>query len=125
MSLLDRLMALLKVDTRPAGERWGRNCPHCNWPSSIRSSHSESPVLWEQLRWCNNPMCGHTWIDYVEAHRTLSPSAIPNPNVHIPLSPHVRRDLVAAEMQRRPPAEQLSLLGEPCIDMTHTRDCTQ
>ena len=99
---------------RPEGQRWGRVCPHCGAPSKIRSSRQITTAYAEQLRWCENPLCGHIWIDSVEALRTLSPSAIPNHEINIPLSPHVRREQVVAVMQQpepRKPPEQMDLLG--------------
>jgi hypothetical protein len=39
---------------------------------------------------CNNPECGHTYIVNMEFARTLSPSAMPNLALNLPLSPNVR-----------------------------------
>lgn len=93
---------------RPQGQRWGRVCPHCKGPSTIRSSQQVTPSYSEILRICANPLCGHVWIDSVEAVRTLSPSAIPDPEIYIPLSQHVRRDGVIAVMNQ---SEQLDIFG--------------
>ena len=94
---------------RPDGQRWGRRCPHCKGPSKIRSSTQITPAYSETLRLCENPLCGHIWIDGVEAIRTLSPSGTPDPDVHIPLSRHIRRDQVVAAMNQ---VEQLDLYGD-------------
>ncbi|MDR6387592.1 hypothetical protein J2803_000184 [Paraburkholderia phenoliruptrix] len=48
---------------------------------------------------CNNAECGHTYVVNMEFARTLSPSAMPNLSLKLPLSPHVRERL----------AEQLEL----------------
>ena len=93
---------------RPEGQRWGRVCPHCGGPSKIRSSQQITPAYSEQLRLCENPLCGHIWIDGVEAVRTLSPSSVPNPEIHIPLSRHIRREQVAATMKQ---SEQMDIFG--------------
>lgn len=39
--------------------------------------------------------CGHTYVVNMEFARTLSPSAIPNLSLQLPLSPHVRERLAA------------------------------
>ena len=39
---------------------------------------------------CANPECGHTYVVNMEFARTLSPSAVPNLALQLPLSPHVR-----------------------------------
>jgi hypothetical protein len=94
---------------RPDGQRWGRVCPHCKGPSKIRSSQQVTPVYSEQLRVCENPFCGHVWIDGIEAVRTLSPSGTPDAEVAIPISRHIRRDQVAASLAQ---TEQLDIFGE-------------
>lgn len=112
MSLFDRMALFFNRKPRAEYKRLGRACPHCGWASVIRSSEQKAPTYSEQLRLCQNPLCGHIWIDAVEAHRTLSPSAIPNPEVFIPLSKHIKRDSVIRVMQRQNPLEQLDLLPE-------------
>ena len=93
---------------RPAGERWGRVCPHCGGPSKIRSSQQITPVYSEQLRTCENVLCGHVWIDGIEAVRTLSPSSVPNQEINIPFSRHIRREQIVAAMA----VDQADLFGE-------------
>jgi predicted RNA-binding Zn-ribbon protein involved in translation (DUF1610 family) len=66
-------------------------CPHCRTLPIARSSRELSATMRELRFICANPDCGHTWIAHLEIVRTLSPSACPNPEVRIPLSPHVRR----------------------------------
>ena len=94
---------------RPDGQRWGRVCPHCGAPSKIRSSQQITPSYAEQLRWCENPLCGHIWVDSIEAVRTLSPPAVPNPEINIPLSRHIRRDQVVALMNQ---SEQFDIFDQ-------------
>lgn len=69
-------------------------CPHCKASSEIRTSRMVSPTMRESIYQCTNVECGHTFIVDAEASRTLSPSATPDPTVNIPLSTHVRRDMV-------------------------------
>jgi hypothetical protein len=35
---------------------------------------------------CKNPHCGHTWVAYLSAVRTLSESATPDPSVNLPFT---------------------------------------
>lgn len=93
---------------RPDEQRWGRVCPHCGAPSIIRTSSTVTKEYSEQMRICQNPLCGHIWIDALHAIRTLSPSSVPDIKVHIPLSKHVRRERVVAVMLQ---AEQQELFG--------------
>ena len=69
-------------------------CPHCKATSEIRTSRMVSATMRESIYQCTNVECGHTFIVDAEASRTLSPSATPDPTVNIPLSTHVRRDMV-------------------------------
>lgn len=77
---------------RHEGTRW--QCPHCKVSSEIRTSRMVSDTMRESIYACTNPECGHTFVVMAEVARTLSPSAVPDPTVNIPLSTHVRRDLV-------------------------------
>jgi len=43
---------------------------------------------------CTNVECGHTYVVNMEFARTLSPLAIPNLSLHLPLSSHVRERLL-------------------------------
>lgn len=94
---------------RPEHMRIGRACPHCKGPSIIRSSKQISAMYSEQLRHCENPLCGHVWVDGIESLRTLSPSAIPDPQIRIPLSTHIKRERVVASLNAE---EQLDIFGD-------------
>ena len=74
-------------------------CPHCTSPCTIRSSEQMSLLTRQQFYCCVNAECGHTFVALTEIVRTLSPSATPNPSVNLPLSSHVRRDLLLATLQ--------------------------
>lgn len=69
-------------------------CPHCDFDSVIRTSMLMTKLMRETTYACTNPECGHTFIALTEIVRTLSPSATPNPSVNLPLSSHVRRDVL-------------------------------
>ncbi|WP_343226347.1 ogr/Delta-like zinc finger family protein [Marilutibacter chinensis] len=65
----------------------------------MRSSRVLTPVYREVTYACRNFHCGHVFVCNLEAVRTLSPSAIPDPEVQLPLSSHVRRDMLAHQLQ--------------------------
>ncbi len=75
-------------------------CPHCSAPATCRDSESMSLLLKELIFVCSNfSECGHTFVANLEVVRTLSPSAIPNPEICIPLSPHVRSAVLIAQLE--------------------------
>ena len=67
---------------------WRVNCPHCETPSTVRTSKQITETIREATAQCNNPQCAHTWVVHLSAVRTIAPSMTPNPRVYIPLSPH-------------------------------------
>lgn len=66
-------------------------CPHCKSRAHVRTSAEITPLLREALCQCSDPVCGHTFVAHIEAIRTLSPSAKPDPAIYLPLSNQVRR----------------------------------
>ncbi|MBU3824159.1 MAG: ogr/Delta-like zinc finger family protein [Candidatus Oceanisphaera merdipullorum] len=71
-----------------ASER--RACLHCGWFSRIRTSEAQSKLSRITKLQCSNVDCGFTWAEVSEALYTISPSACPNPHVHLPIR---RKDL--------------------------------
>lgn len=65
-------------------------CPHCRHHVRAAKSRSMSELMKEITYMCQNPECGHIFVASLEVLRTLSISAIPNPNVRIHISQHVR-----------------------------------
>lgn len=61
-------------------------CPHCESKSVVRTSQFHSVLLRESYHICQNPLCGHTFSCYTEVIRTLSPSAMPNPAINLPIA---------------------------------------
>ena len=59
-------------------------CPHCDHTALIRHSEQITRVTRKMKLVCQNEECGHTFVALVEAVRTLSPSATPSPEVHLP-----------------------------------------
>lgn len=62
------------------------SCPHCNGKAIARSSRELSKTLREITFICLTPECGHTYVANLEIVRSLSPSARPNPLIHLPMS---------------------------------------
>lgn len=74
-------------------------CPHCQRLGTIRSSVALSPTITHHYLACSNYECGHTWRASTEADLTLSPSATPDPTVSLPLSTHIRRDVLSHQIR--------------------------
>jgi hypothetical protein len=72
------------------GFRFGISCAHCGSKTTARTSRSLSKTLREIVFVCNDWRCGHTFAANLEAVRTLSPSATPDPDVRLPLSANIR-----------------------------------
>ncbi|MFT4432066.1 ogr/Delta-like zinc finger family protein [Caballeronia sp. 15715] len=71
------------------------SCPHCRSRVIARTSRELSPTMREITFVCFDHECGHTFVAQLEAVRTLSPSAKPNPLVGLPMSPHVRERVMS------------------------------
>lgn len=68
-------------------------CPHCKGKTNLRTSHEVNALMRELMFICLDPECGHTFVAYLEAARTLSPSAMPDPLVYLPMSENTRRQI--------------------------------
>ncbi|WP_175037929.1 ogr/Delta-like zinc finger family protein [Burkholderia contaminans] len=68
-------------------------CPVCLGRTTARSSRAMSRTMREITYRCENDECGHVYIATLEVVRTLVPSAMPNPEVSIPLSLAVQQRL--------------------------------
>lgn len=62
------------------------HCPHCLCVAEFHSLHAAGTLFREHIYRCSDPYCGHNFITRSEVALTLTPSKIPNPNVHIPIS---------------------------------------
>lgn len=80
-------------------------CPHCLSPATIRRSNQVTNLTREYAFACTNFECGHTFSATMEITRTLSPSATPDPTVRLPLSTHVRRDLMREQLACAQPSD--------------------
>lgn len=92
-------------------------CPHCNSVSTILTSEAVSSTVTRHYVVCKNIDCGHSWRATTEADITLSPSAIPNAMVVLPLSAHIRRDVIMAQLRGPSTSEY-----EPRRPQPYTRD---
>lgn len=69
-------------------------CPDCGADAVIRTSWVMAPLLRETTYHCTNDCCGGVFVAHKEIVCSLSPSGTPNPTVQLPLSAHVRRDVL-------------------------------
>ncbi|MCG9079926.1 ogr/Delta-like zinc finger family protein [Laribacter hongkongensis] len=71
-------------------------CAHCGSTANIRTSRMISTTLQEEYFVCSNVLCGHTFRAVREHIETLSPPALPNPAVRLPVAN--RRRLIECAM---------------------------
>ena len=96
---------------RYEGTRWP--CPHCKASSEIRTSYMVSDTMRESFYQCTNVECGATFVVTGEVTRQLNTGAVPNPKVNIPLSSHVRRDMVRVVLDNAGQAEHVARFTTP------------
>lgn len=77
-------------------------CPHCECVGRVRSSESVTPQHRKLYYQCGNVLCGHSWLATVSYEYGLSPSAIPNPKVTLPLRPVPRQQVMELLRERDP-----------------------
>ena len=65
-------------------------CPHCHDNAIIRDSTQQSDLVRSAVGVCKNPFCGHTFHVTISIDYTLSPAAIPNPSINLPVSPRAK-----------------------------------
>ncbi len=79
----------------PQQDRAGSlQCPHCDCRGRVRSSETITPQHRKLYYQCSNVLCGHSWLATVSYEYGLSPSAIPNPKVTLPLRPMPRQQVM-------------------------------
>jgi|GEM_PF-181264 len=89
----------------------GQRCPHCGSWATVRHSVELSPTLRVLYFRCHELACGHTWKSHLEVVATISPSALPNPLIELPLSPRSEALRLLADC-RADNSNQASLFGE-------------
>lgn len=86
--------------------RMGFICWRCGTRATSQTLRVMSPLLKEAGYRCTNIDCGHTFVVALEAIRTLNPGAYPAPpGIVVPLSKHVRRQELLAELGGVPEAK--------------------
>jgi hypothetical protein len=88
-------------------------CPHCSHLGTIVATKVLSSTVSHHYVRCSNFECGHTWRASTEADLTLSPSSTPDPTVVLPLSSHIRRDVLAHQIRSGDSAEHKPMLTPP------------
>jgi hypothetical protein len=66
-------------------------CPHCKNRVRAVKSRPMSSLMKEITYMCQNPDCGHVCVASLEVLRTLSLSAMPDPEIRIAISQHLRQ----------------------------------
>lgn len=59
-------------------------CPHCEGKTKIRTSRKVTKTCREYYLQCQNINCNHNFVCMMESVRTIVPSLIPDPHVHLP-----------------------------------------
>ncbi len=65
-------------------------CPHCHSRANIRTSRAVSDLSRDAYCQCTNLACGHTFRAVMEIVETISPSAVPDPEIAQKLAPAKR-----------------------------------
>lgn len=60
-------------------------CPHCRYYGCVRDSEEMSELTGMAIYRCDNDDCGHVYEVGFEVTATISPSAMPNPAVTLPI----------------------------------------
>ena len=76
----------LKQHPSMRAARLKKQCPHCKSPGIARTSEILSATVSRIYYQCVNVACGHTWVATLADEVTISPSALPDPTVNLPVS---------------------------------------
>lgn len=91
------------------GKSGALRCPHCGCVGRRRTSREITPTHREIYYQCSNLFCGHAWRASESYDWGLTPSAIPNPKVDLPLRVPTRQEVL--EMLRPADPAQPELFG--------------
>nr|WP_180317985.1 ogr/Delta-like zinc finger family protein [Delftia acidovorans] len=95
-------------------------CPHCQEHAYTRTSLQLTSTSRETIFQCRNFECGHVFSAVTEINRTISPSAIPNPAVVLPMSTHIKRKLLQTQLDAMPSSQyQPGSHAAPAATTTH------
>lgn len=78
---------------------YGLICAHCRAKVRIRTSIGEHLLLRTAYLQCTNEACGATFRAAFEITHTLSPSAMPNPSIQLPMAPSAMRHEAVRSLQ--------------------------
>jgi hypothetical protein len=81
-------------------------CPHCKAKARVNASREQSTMVRLLVFSCTNFECGHVFTALLSVEKTLSPSAIPDGDLNIPLSPHIRGEILRRQIDMFQPKEE-------------------
>ncbi|MFK7089314.1 ogr/Delta-like zinc finger family protein [Chromobacterium violaceum] len=88
-------------------------CPHCKQVAYTRTSRYLSELTQEEYFQCSNIACGHNFTSFRTVRETLSPSALPQAGIYIPMA--TKQRLVEVQLlirsQKAGAESQLELPG--------------
>jgi hypothetical protein len=90
------LADFVPVDPDGTQRGWGRRCPHCNVPAKIRTSREITITVREIYFTCRTPACNHSFVAQLTYVHGLSPSAIPDPRIDLPMRTIPRQQVINA-----------------------------
>lgn len=70
-------------------------CPHCGSRAKVTGCEQITRITRELHYACRNTECGHTYVALLQAIRTISPSAIPHPEITLPFSKRAKARICA------------------------------
>ncbi|RYF02259.1 MAG: transcriptional regulator [Comamonadaceae bacterium] len=88
-------------------------CPMCRSSSEVRTSYFPNVNMRESFYQCTNVECGCCFVFTGEISRILNPGAIPDPKVTIPLSSHVRREMVRVVLDNAGEVQHQARFSKP------------
>ncbi len=88
-------------------------CPMCDAQSEIRTSWLVSKTMRETAYQCTNVECGATFVVGSEILRMLNLGGVPNLKVNIPISSHVRREVMRVVLDNAGVAQHQARFTQP------------
>ncbi len=82
-----------------AGSVYKHRCPDCSHPMRVRSSEGLSELVRVCYLQCTNVGCGATYRATYEITHRLSPPAVANPNISLPMADWAMRKLASNDPQ--------------------------
>lgn len=85
-----------------SGSTYKLKCPHCNHGIRVRNSIGLHALLRSTYFQCTNVSCGATYRGAMEITHIISPSACPNPDIHIPVADTAMREAGSPPRRKAP-----------------------